>query len=85
MTNDQKSPEKEDVFLGPTTAEIDEFNAYQRESPGKEKAEYHQWFEGKFGNVEYVVTKKRSKYQKRIVIENVGREIDTTSECASIN
>ena len=85
MTNDQKSlAEKEEVFLGPTTAETDEFNAYQRENPGKEKAEYHQWFEGKFGKdielrrrrsdlpsgVEYVVARKRSKYRERIGIES---------------
>ena len=85
MTNDQKSlAEKEEVFLGPTTAETDEFYAYQRDNPGKEKAEYLQWFEGKFGkeielrrrrsdqpsDLEYMVIKKRSKYRERIGIES---------------
>ncbi|RPB04153.1 hypothetical protein L873DRAFT_1729992 [Choiromyces venosus 120613-1] len=85
MTNDQKSlAEKEEVFLGPTTAETDEFYAFQRDNPGKEKAEYLQWFEGKFGkeielrrrrsdqpsDLEYMVIKKRSKYRERIGIES---------------
>lgn len=81
MTNDRDTRE---VFLGPTTQETDEFYAYQRDNPGKDKSEYLAWFEEKFGkeielrrrrsdqpsDLEYMVIKKRSKYRERIGLES---------------
>lgn len=81
MTNDRDTRE---VFLGPTTQETDEFYAYQRDNPGKDKSEYLTWFEDKFGkeielrrrrsdqpsDLEYMVIKKRSKYRERIGLES---------------
>jgi hypothetical protein len=81
MPNDRDTRE---VFLGPTTQETDEFYAYQRDNPGKDKSEYLAWFEEKFGkeielrrrrsdqpsDLEYMVIKKRSKYRERIGLES---------------
>ncbi|KAL7271749.1 hypothetical protein RUND412_005471 [Rhizina undulata] len=76
--------ESREVFLGPTTGETEEFYAYQRLNPGKEKADYLEWFQEKFGkeielrrrrsdqpsDLEYMVIKKRSKYRERIGVES---------------
>ena len=77
MTQDEESGEG---FLGPTGSETEEFYSYQRSHPGRDKAEYLDWFQQRFhkeielrrrrsdqpSDLEFMVIKKRSKYRERI-------------------
>ncbi|TGZ80778.1 hypothetical protein EX30DRAFT_39079 [Ascodesmis nigricans] len=67
-------------LIGPTTAETEEFYAYQRQHPGMTKNELADWFMDKYkkavelrrrrsdqpSDLEYMVIKKRAKYRERI-------------------